>query len=244
VSTGQPQQTKKGLPTLAWIAIGCAGLAVVLGVVAMIAGWYVFGKAKQLAGEMEEDPIAATARLVAAANPEIELVQADKKNQRVTFRNVKTGEELTFSYQDIQEGKVSFSSEGKEATIGVDTQGQGGITVTSEEGTFKAGAGSADYPAWLPTYPGAEVEGNFSADTPAGRSGTFTFRTQDRMEDVLDFFARELEERDFEIQARTTTPAGALLSAQAKDESKTVNVAGTLAGGQVQVSVQFTEKHR
>ncbi|MCI0407943.1 MAG: hypothetical protein L0191_05150, partial [Acidobacteria bacterium] len=231
-------------PTLAWIAIGCAGLAVVLGVVAMIAGWYIFGKAKQLAGEIEEDPIAATAKLVAAASPDIELVKADKESQRVTFRNVKTGEELTFSYQDIQEGKVSFSSEGKEATIGVDTEGQGGITVTSEEGTFRAGGGSADYPAWLPTYPGAEAEGNFTTDTPSGRAGTFTFRTHDRMEDVLDFFAQELEERDFEIQARTTTPAGALLSAQAKDESKTVNVAGTLAGGQLQVSVQFTEKNR
>jgi hypothetical protein len=100
VAPQQPQ--KKGLSPLAWVGIGCLGLLVIGGIVATVVTVLVVGKVKQVATEMEEDPVATTAKLLAAANPDVELVATDKENRTVTFRDVKTGEELTFGYDDIE----------------------------------------------------------------------------------------------------------------------------------------------
>ena len=105
-----PVPQKKGTSPWVWIGIGCAGI-VVLGFVAFgILGYFLYGKAKDVAREMEEDPIAVTSRFIAAANPDVELVSADKDSRVVVFRNTETGEEFTFDYDDIEEGRIAFTS--------------------------------------------------------------------------------------------------------------------------------------
>ena len=68
--------------------------------------------------------MAATARFIAAANPEIELVDADKSNRIITFRNTETGEDFTFDYDDIEEGRFSFTSGDDSASIEFNTDGE------------------------------------------------------------------------------------------------------------------------
>ena len=64
-----PQPKKKGLSPLAWIGIGCLGLLVIGGIVATVITVFVARKVSEVASEMEEDPVATTAKLLAAANP-------------------------------------------------------------------------------------------------------------------------------------------------------------------------------
>ena len=157
-ASGGPTPQKKGQSPWVWVAIGCAGILVLGAVVAGIGGYFLVGKAREVAEEMEEDPIAASARFIAAANPEIELVTADKDNRTVTFRNTETGEEFTFDYDDIEEGRISFTSGGESASIELDTEGEG-VTITSDEGTTTFGASSDlwDLPDWVPVYPVADA---------------------------------------------------------------------------------------
>jgi hypothetical protein len=241
----QPPIPKKGLSPLAWIAIGCGGLVLLGGIVAAIAGFFVVGKVREFGREMEADPVATTAKVIAAASPDIELLNADKENQTVTFRNKNTGEEFSFSYRDIQAGRVTFSSDGKSGAIDVATEeGQGRLTVTTDEGRATFGAGAVEIPAWLPVYAGVAPEGTFSSETPEGRAGTFTFQTGDGLEAVLDFYSGELEARGFEMTARTIAPGGGMLNAQAPDDSQSVSIVVSREGGRTQVVVQFSEQNR
>lgn len=241
-----PEHKKKGLHPLAWVAIGCAGVLVIGGIVAVLAGMFLFGKARQFTEEMQENPALATAKLIAAANPEIELVGEDEANQTVTFRNVKSGEELTVGYKDIQEGKITFASGDEQGSIDFDggERDEGRMTITTDEGTASFGAGVAadDLPGWLPVYPGTNPTATYSSNTPEMRGGAYTAKTTDDLEQVVSFYADELAEAGLEIAQRMTTAEGAILIAAATDESRTCTVTASVEQDELQIMVNFAER--
>jgi hypothetical protein len=245
MTNGGPVQ-KQGMSPWAWVAIGCGGLVLLGGLVLGVGGYFLYGKAKEVAREMEEDPVAVTSRIIAAANPEIELVEADKDNRRVTFRNTRTGEEFTFDYDDVEDGRLSFTSDGETASIDFDKAGEneGQVTITTDEGTttYRAGADVDDHPDWLPVYPGSDAKGTYSSETPEMVAGGFGFETEDSLEDVLSFYTSELESAGLEIRSRTTTPEGAMLLAASSDESRTATVTASVKDGRIEALVNFMEK--
>ncbi|HEY7697831.1 MAG TPA: hypothetical protein VIE88_05410 [Vicinamibacteria bacterium] len=244
-----PAPQKKGLSPLAWVGIGCLGLVVIGGIVATILTLFLVGKAKEFASEMEEDPVATTAKVLAAANPDIELVSTDKENRTVTFRDVKTGEELTFGYDDIEQGRVTFSSGSETSELEI-TPGEGesgALTVRTSEGTatFSAGDDAPDLPSWVPVYPGVTPKGNFSAEGADQRTGTFSFTSDADLESILDFYEGEAKNAGLESKSRTTTAEGALLIIASSDDSRGLTVMASKASegsGGMEVVVSFTEK--
>jgi hypothetical protein len=231
---------KKGTSPWVWVAAGCGGILVLGGIVMAVVTMFVVGKVKEAA----DDPVAVTAQMIAAANPDIELVSADKDSKLVTFRDVRSGEELTFSYEDIEEGRFTLTTEEGAARIDFDGEGESGkMTVTTDEGTATFGAGDvANLPDWLPVYGGDSSEGVYSSDTPDARAGGFGFETSDGLEDVLSFYTTRLESAGLQIRSRTTTPDGALLVASSSDESKTATVTISTEDGGVSGMVNFVEK--
>jgi hypothetical protein len=228
------------------VGIGCLGLLVIGGIVASLATMFLVSKAKEVISEAEEDPVAATAKVLAAANPDIELVEADKENRTVTFRDVKTGEELTFGYDDIEEGRVTFTSGSETAEIEVASTGEesGALTVKTSEGTatFSAGTDASRVPDWVPVFPGVTPEGNFTAESGGQRTGTFTFQSDSDVDSVLAFYDEAAKGVGLEVKSRTTAGEGAIWVAANSDESRTVTVMATKQGSAVEVVVSFNEK--
>ncbi len=237
---------KKGLSPLAWVGIGCLGILVIGGIVATVGAIFVVGKVKEVASEMEDDPVAATAKLLAAANPDIELVSADKDSRTVTFREVSTGKELTFGYDDIEEGRITFSSDGETAEFAVESagEGSGGLTVKTSEGTatFSAGGDASNIPDWIPLFPGVTPKSNFSAEGGGQNTGTFSFSTDSEIDSILSFYDDQAEQAGLETKSRTTTGDGALWVAASSDESRGLTVMISQQGGGLEVVVSFTEK--
>ena len=238
-----PVPQKKGTSPWLLVGIGCASI-VMLGVLAMgVVGYFVYDKAKDVAQEMEDDPIATTARFIAAANPEIEVVSADKNARVVVFRNTDTGEEFTFNYDDIEDGRITFSSDDETASIDFNQEGDtGSLTVTTDEGTTTFGTNDVDIPSWVPIFPGTEPTGTYASETPDARAGAFTIKTPEALEEVLGFYETELKSAGIVIQNRTTTPESAMLVASLDEGSRTVTVAFGFSGGQVEGVVNYTEK--
>lgn len=81
---------RKGLSPVVWIAIGCAGVLVLAGIATFAGGIFIFNKAKNVVEEMEKNPVLATAKLITATNPDVELVATDEESQTVIFLNSKT----------------------------------------------------------------------------------------------------------------------------------------------------------
>lgn len=240
-----PSETKKGLPVLAWVAIGCFGLMVVVGAIVTVAGYFVAHKVKEVATEMEEDPVATTAKVLAAASPDFEFVKADKDARIVTFRDTKTGEELTFGYDDIQNGRVTLSSGGKTAEIQVQKEGDeaGQMTVRTDEGTatFRAG-GEAQLPDWVPVLPGTTPQGTFASEAGEARAQAATFETEKKLDEVLDYYQKELERAGLTVRSRTTTNEGGLLIAASADGNRNLNVMATSKDGKLEVVLNVNEK--
>src|SRR5579862_1895754 len=82
-----PAASAKTSP-LVWVLAGCGGLIVLGG---LVFGLIVF-KTRQFVHSAQKNPAFAAARLLAAANPDIDVLSTDEDRGTMTVRNKKTGE--------------------------------------------------------------------------------------------------------------------------------------------------------
>jgi len=164
-----PLPPPKKSNVLKWVLIGI-GACFMLIVVAVIGlGLFVAQKAKQAGLDtdlIKKSPALAAAKMMVAANPDVEMVSADEGKQEITVREKKTGKVYTMSFEDAKSGKFTMKENGKTTlTVG----------------------GKAKVPAWVPDYPGSDPQGAFSAQGEDGASGTFTFKTSDSSDKVVKY---------------------------------------------------------
>ena len=219
-----PAAPAKKTNVLLWIAAGC-GVLILVVLVVMIAGGIFFGrKAKEFVGGAEKNPALVVAKMIAAANPDIEVVEEDADAGTLTLRNKKTGEVITMNAEDIKDGKISFKSDkGEEVTIsGSAKEGEQGFKIESDEGTLSFGAGAAaTLPDWLAIYPGAESQGTYSGEGKGKTGGAVQFETPDSVAEVLAFYEKELKGAGFATETTKVDRDGSLVGGTltAKDEA-------------------------
>ena len=120
------QPPKKKIHPIVWILIGLAG-CVLLVIMAVVAGGIY------VASRVAENPVEAMAALIAAANPDVEVVSSNKEKRIVTFREKSTGKTVTLNIDQLNGGKISFSGQedGKEVRV---EAGPDGVRVKSADG--------------------------------------------------------------------------------------------------------------
>lgn len=239
---------KKGLSPLAWVGIGC-GAILLIGVIAfaLLIGWGA-KKAGDMAREFEDNPAMAAAKLMVRANPELELVEADDEAGTITVRNKETGEVLTVDLEDIEEGRISFESDGETVTMGMEEgeDGEGAFTVRDGEGrtTFQVGAGGAEnIPDWVPRYQGTEPQGTYFATSDGKMNGGYSFETSDSVNDVIASFEAALEDAGMTETGRSTSTAGgtSFSNLSYEGDGRTVGIVVTgEEGGKANVVVTFS----
>jgi uncharacterized protein YneF (UPF0154 family) len=220
-----------------WVLGGCLILVflVIVGVVGTT--WFVARKVKQ-AGD---NPALAAARLMIMANPDIEEVSSDQAKGTVTLREKKTGKVMTLNFDDIKKGHISFEADGQKVDVDASGQGDSGsIVVKSGEGTARFGAGSAvDLPAWLPKYPGAKAEGNFSAQSAKGAGGAFSFTTSDSVDKVAGFYEQALKTAGLTVERTSTGGNTAQVAGNGDSPKREVTVIIGTEGGSTRVAVTY-----
>jgi hypothetical protein len=245
---GAQPASKKGMGPLAWIGIGC-GVIVVIAFIVMGAGAYLF-KTK-VVDPLQKNPGLAAAKFAVRANPDLDLVNEDDQAQTLTIHNKKTNETVTVSMADAKNGKFGFSSDGKGAAS-IDFSKQG-VTIKSQdekgkESTIVAGAAAPkDMPSWLPAYPGATVEGGFSATTAEATTRTFTLNTTDPVDRVLAFYQDQLKNNGLTVQTPTTVAVGGQTTtgtviAESADKKRHVQVFVQASAGKTTASISYEEK--
>ena len=169
------QAPKKGLHPLAWVGIGCGGLLVIaiIGVV-MLVSW---GKKKvdELASSMTANPQRTVAESILRFHPDLEEVSHDDATGSMTVRVKSTGEEMTVSYDDLANGRV---------------------TITQPDGTRTSlgGGDPSAVPSWVPTYPNVTaVTGTFHQDSPDKVHGVLSYTSPDTPEDIAKFYEDEVD---------------------------------------------------
>jgi hypothetical protein len=243
---GQTPGQKKGLSNLAWIGIGCG---VVLLMVVIAGGafiWWGVGKAKDMAAEFEANPGLATARLIIKASPELEEVAVDEEAGTITVRNTDTGEEITVDFDEIREGRITFSSDGETVTVEASSDDEGGeVTITADKGSLSYSAGDrvkGERPDWAPLYPGCEPEAEHVLTRDDGLSGAFQLTTTDSVDDVVAHYREQLTEGGFEVGVNTFSGQGqtaAMITGTDREGGRTVVVNTSAEEGKTTIGVTY-----
>jgi hypothetical protein len=236
VAPGTPAKTG----VLVWVLAGCGGLVVI---VALIFGVIAY-KARQFVSSAHRNPAYATARLLVAANPDIEIVSTDEDRGTMTVHNKKTGETLTINLQDAAKGKFVFEQNGKKAEINAHADGdKGSFEIKSSEGSMKFGT-DGKTPDWLPSYPGSTQKGVFSSQTPKGLAGSYGFTTNDSIDQVSRYYEDALKKAGLAVTTNSVQQNGAtgmgIVSGEDTATKRKAVVTATPSQGATAVSVTFS----
>ena len=246
VNIGAPK--KRG--PLFWILAGCGTLVVIAGIVIAVGGFWAFRAAKQAGLDpelLQKNPAMAVAKMMVAANPDLEFVSVDDARGIITVRDKKTGKKLTVNLAEAQKGKFVFEDETGQK-VEMQAQGEGdkaSIDIKSAEGRMTLGA-NTQLPEWLPNYPGAEGAGTFGITSKEGSAATYTFKTNDTVEDVVSFYEDALKNEGLEVQKQATQlpgqGAGAVLGAKDSSSQRTATITVTRQGDATAVFMVFESK--
>ncbi len=242
-------QKKKSSP-LVWILVGVVALFVLVGVAVIGAGFFVVHKAKQAGldpGLMEKNPALAVTKMLAAVNPDIEVVRVDERRGLITLREKSSGKVTTVDFEDVKRGRIRFQEEGKEAvTLEARGSGESGsFEVKSGGETVRFGGGSdVRIPSWVPSYPGAAVRGNYMRQAGESETGAFSFTTADAPRKVLDFYTEGLKSSGLRITSQLVQEAGDSPGGMigAEDDTRKATVTVGADAGRTSVTVMFEFK--
>lgn len=244
-----PASGKKKMSPWAWILIGCLALVLFGGLLIVGGGVFAVKKAKDVVDEMREDPSSFAERMI-ELNPDLEVVDRDPDAGTMTIRNTETGEEATFDWNEIAEGRFSFGSGDQKVTIDAKgaESGSGIVTVTGGEDdtTMTFGQGDvSDIPGWLPVYPGTEPESNFAMTSGEETSGAVGMQTADSVKQVMEYYEKAMKDAGMTVQKSTFSgPDGDMgtLAGSQDDGKRTLNVTVTVDEGRTQIAAMYSEK--
>ncbi len=249
MSNGAQAPERKGLHPLAWVGIGCGVLMVIVIAVMMVGGFFLARTVKNVAEDFEDNPGLAAAKLIVKASPELEEVDIDEDAGTMTVRNTKTGELITVNFDDIKEGRFSWTADGEEVTVDVSDAEDGTVKIESSDGDgFAITTGAAvseEIPDWVPVYPGSEPANRGTMKTNDSVNGNFTLGTDDAVADVLEFYRENLKSIGFQVTVNTYSGGdneGAMINSVQEAENRTVIIVIGSDDGSTTVNVTYSSK--
>ena len=227
-----PPPAPKKSNMLLWIILGGVGgllLIVFIGIVAT--GFFIAHKVKQSgfdADLIRSNPAMAVTKMMAATNPDIEVLSYDDKSGSIKVKDKKTGKIMVMNFEDAKNGNFTIKEEGgKEGAVSI------------------SGGGGNKPPDWVPVYPGSKQQSNFSSITAEASNGTIAFSVEAPPKEIAEFYRDKLKAGGFAIAAEFSGGGGAngsMLTAEDQASHRSIHVIIGGEGKNATVSVTFTEK--
>lgn len=219
---------------LVWVLVIILGLFF-LGFVSVVGfGFFVAHKVKEAGIDPDlwrRNPGLAVGKILAATNPNVEVVKSDEGAGTVTIRDKRTGKETTMTFDQARNGQFSITADDDK-----------GGTATMQ---FGGAAKNSDLPSWVPKYPGSESTSTFAmrgsgADLAEG--GSFAFTTSDSSDKVLNFYKDKAQDLGLKVKLTTTTGDGAMFVATEDGDKRSLTVIVGGNDGKTTVSVTYGSK--
>lgn len=233
-----PQQVGGSLPAprktspIVWILVVVLGLFVLGGLAVGGFTLFVVHKVRQAGISpdlFQRNPAAATARALALANPDLEILGQNDGSGTVTVRDRKTGKTVTWNLDQAKQGRISITAEdenGKNATVEI------------------GGGAARSLPTWVPSYPGAEAQGHFAVtgNGSDGDGGAFSFSTTDAAADVLSFYQDKIKAQGMKVQVNAVTAGTGVITATDEDGGRSLTITVGRDSGKTTVNVAYGAK--
>lgn len=128
--------------------------------------------------------------------------------------------------ENLAEKMIEQSSGGK---VGVDLKDGGATIVDKETGSTttvdaKGGKMPEGWPKNIPQYPGSKVAQSSATDTEKGKSFSIILETQDAVDTVNEYYAKELKVAGFKKSTEMTKEDGVTVFYQSKENVLTMTI--------------------
>lgn len=190
---------------------------------------------------MRTNPGLAMAKMATAMNSNLELISSNDRAGTVTMRDKTTGKTITYKFDADKKTLEIVGENGEQVTINGDGN-KGAMTVQSPDGTVKIGAGSGPAPSWVPVYPGSNPQAAMSSQGRDGNTHTFSFKTGDAVDKVMQYYQDQLKSGGFNVTLTTSSAQGGMLSAEDGEKKRTIIVTVSSSAQGVEGTVMTTEK--
>lgn len=214
-----PPVRRKTSP-IVWVLVAVLGIFVLFGIGILGMGLFVVHKARQAGIDPDlwrRNPGMAVGKMVAAVNPDVEVVRTNDSDGTITLRSRRTGKETTITFDQARQGRITFS-----------TEDDHGKTARVEIG----GAGKP--PAWVPLYPGSNPTYSIQGSSDSGEEGgNYTFMTNDPASKVMEFYQDKAKELGLETKVTTNNSDGGMLIATRDGDERSLTV---IVGGSASVT--------
>jgi hypothetical protein len=229
-----PMPAPRKTSPLVWVLIIILGLCF-LGFASCAAfGIFVAHKVKQAGIDPElwrTNPSLAVGKILAATNPNVEVVRSDERAGTVTIRDKRTGKETTMTFDQARNGRFSITADDDHG--GTATMQFGGATAAK------------DLPSWLPKYPGSEGTSTFAIRGSGGdlaEGGSFTFNTPASAEKVIQFYRDKAQDLGLKIKVSSTTGDTSMIVATEDGDRRSLTVIADGHSTPTGVSVTYGSK--
>ena len=243
VSASAPQKTS----AVVWILGGCGALVVLAALVAGAGMYFIAHKAKQGAHVFKKNPALAITRMIAAANPDVDVVSTDEDKGTITVRDQKTGKTVIMNFAEARKGKFVFEQDGQKVQMEAHGDGdKGTFVMKSSEGLMRLGAGDGaeKLPDWLPPYPGSLPQGSFSMQNPKETTGSFSFVTKNSIEQVMRYYEDALKNAGLKVTSHAMQQDGktslGIVTAEEVGNKRKAVINATASPEGINVGVTFT----
>jgi len=221
---------KRKTSPLVWILVIILGLFLLGGIAVVGTGMFLVHKVRQAGVDPDlwrRNPGLAAGKMIAAVNPNVEVVRVNEGSGTITLRDKRTGKETTLTFDDARNGRFHISTEdenGKRASVDF-------------------GGSASRLPSWVPLYPGTTPEVPFSGSDTNGESGSFTFTTSDPPSKIFDFYREKYRELGLqEGSTQTTTDEGGMMTGSDEGSKRSLTITVGQSNGQTTVSGLYSQK--
>jgi len=216
--------SKKGMPVLGWVGIGCGTmLLIAVVIISLLIGW-----CKRTVGDISEfkrNPERAAAEMMVRMNPDLKKISQDDAKGEMTIRT-KDGQQVTLSYKEISQGKFTI----KDAEANITQIGQVDLT---------------NVPAWVPRLAQPKVISASIQNTESGKvSGLYSATSGESINALDEFFKAETGKLKFTKSSSSSFNADGVENRNLSFEGagRKLNVVLTGKPGEdVQVNVGYEE---
>lgn len=237
-------EKKKSSKTLIYVLAGCGILSFIAILVIVFVFFFVGKKIKTFASNPEE----AVVKILTASNPEIEVVEVDRDNQKITIKNKKTGEIMVINFSDVKKGRIKWEGKGGKGSFEIKGGEEGGKIEIYDEGkksTITYGLDSST-PAWLPEFKGFNVINQINSKGDKENAGSIELETERDMESVIQELENAFKGKGFKIQrtfSQTTEgQKSSMLQGGSEDGKKTFFVIISEENSKVKCLINYNEK--
>jgi len=221
---------KRKTSPLVWVLVVILGLLVLggIGVIGTVA--FVAHKIHQAGIDPElwqRNPGLAASKMIAAVNPNVEIVRVNDADNTITMRDKRNGRQWTMSFNDVKNGGFHMKMSGDDNSGG--------------QGSFEIGGDASKLPSWVPQYPGSKPEVAITGSSNQGTGGTFSFSTPDSAQDVMKFYQDKATELGLKTDMVVNTAEGGSIAAS-EPNGRGLNVSVGQDSGHTRVTVIYGSK--